>query len=180
MVEAARYPSDFDGIIAGDPTFDYRGRTIRLYTTAKALLKSSGAYIDPRLLELVDRKIQQQCDASDGVKDGLIQNPAKCTFRAESLLCRNGNTAECLTEDQVGVLDHYLNAAKDERGLVASFGGPVSDIANSSLATDVEAAGPYLGPRSGMLPILVEKFWQCCQISRLSCLYTIGANYSSD
>jgi feruloyl esterase len=142
MVEAARYPSDFDGIIAGDPTFDYRGRTIRLYTTAKALLKSSGAYIDPRLLELVDRKIQQQCDASDGVKDGLIQNPAKCTFRAESLLCRNGNTAECLTEDQVGVLDHYLNAAKDERGLVASFGGPVSDIANSSLATDVEAAGP--------------------------------------
>ncbi len=134
--------SDFDGIIAGDPTFDYRGRTIRLYGTVKAVLKSSNAYISPSLLELVEAKIQQQCDALDGVNDGLIQNPAKCSFRAESLLCRNENTADCLTEDQVGVLHNYLEPARDPGGLIASFGGPVSDIANSSLATDVEAAGP--------------------------------------
>ncbi len=90
LVEATRYPADFDGIIAGDPTFDYRGRTIRLFSTTKALLKSSAAYIDPGLLPLIDQKVLEQCDALDGVKDGLVQNPAQCNFKAESLLCSNG------------------------------------------------------------------------------------------
>jgi len=142
LVEAVRYPSDFDGIIAGDPTSDYRGRTIRLFSTTKALLKSSTAYIDPGLLPLIDQKVLEECDALDGVKDGLIQNPAQCNFKAESLLCNNGVTTGCLNEDQLGILHNYLYAAIDERGLVASFGGPVTDLVNSSLATDVEGAGP--------------------------------------
>jgi feruloyl esterase len=82
LVEATRYPADFDGIIAEDPTSDYRGRTIRLFSTTKALLKSPTAYIDPSLLALIDRKVMEECDALDGVKNGLIQNPARCTFRA--------------------------------------------------------------------------------------------------
>jgi len=142
LVEAVRYPTDFDGIIAGDPTSDYRGRTIRLFSTTKALLKSSTAYIDPGLLTLIDQKVLERCDALDGVKDGLIQNPARCDFEAESLLCSNGLTTGCLTEDQLGVLHNYLYAATDERGLIASFGGPITDLVQSSLATDVEGAGP--------------------------------------
>ena len=142
LVEAARYPADFDGIIAGDPTFDYRGRTIRLFSTTKALLKSSTAYIDPALLAGIDQKVLDKCDALDGVQDGLIQNPAECNFKIESLLCGSGGATACLTQDQLGVLHNYLSAATDERGLVASFGGPITDLVNSSLATDVEGAGP--------------------------------------
>jgi feruloyl esterase len=142
LVEATRYPADFDGVIVGDPTSDYRARTIRLFSTTKALLKSSTAFIDHNLLALIDQNVLAQCDALDGVKDGLIQNPARCNVRPESLLCANPSDTGCLTEDQLGVLHNYLYAATDERGLVASFGGPISDMVNSSLATDVEGAGP--------------------------------------
>jgi feruloyl esterase len=62
-------------------------------------------------------------------------------FDPGALLCSNGAAAGCLTEDQLGVLHNYLYAATDERGLIASFRGPVTDLVNSSLATDVEGAG---------------------------------------
>jgi feruloyl esterase len=142
MVEATRYPEDFDGIIAGDPTFDYRARTIHLYGTVKGLLKSSNAYIDPSLLEVIDSKVKGECDALDGVEDGLIQNPARCGFRVESLLCHDGVPANCLSEDQVNLLRDYWDAAKDQRGYVAAFGAPVSDLAGSSFLVDFESAGP--------------------------------------
>ena len=52
MVKATKYPSNFNGIIAGNPTFDYRSRTIHLYGTLKGLLTSANAYIDPILLKV--------------------------------------------------------------------------------------------------------------------------------
>ena len=142
MVEATRYPADFDGIIAGDPTFDYRARTIHLYGLLKGLLKSANAYIDPTLIGVIDKKVQGECDALDGVEDGLIQNPAKCSFRVESLQCKDENNADCLSGDQVNVLRDYWGAAKDSQGYVAAFGAPVSDIAGSSFLTDFESQGP--------------------------------------
>ena len=141
MVEATRYPADFDGIIAGDPTFNYRARTIHLYGLLKGLLKSANAYIDPTLIGVIDKKVQGECDALDGVEDGLIQNPAKCSFRVESLQCKDENNADCLSGDQVNVLRDYWGAAKDEQGYVAAFGAPVSDIAGSSFLTDFESQG---------------------------------------
>jgi feruloyl esterase len=142
MAEAIRYPADFDGIIAGDPTFDYRARTMHFFGALKGLLKSKNAYIDPTLLASIDKRVQQECDALDGVVDGLIQNPAKCGFKAESLLCTKRSNANCLNKDQVNLLENYLGAAVDPGGNVAAFGAPVSDLADSSLQGDFEGSGP--------------------------------------
>lgn len=145
MVEATRFPSDFDGVIAGDPFFDIRGETFGSYKNAKGLLRSNPSFIPPALLAVVDAAIYKNCDGADGVVDGLIQNPAKCSFDPASLQCKAGNTSNCLNPDQVDTLNAYFNAARDPFGLIAYEGYPTSDLnatPGGSFFAWVEAAGP--------------------------------------
>lgn len=145
MVEATRYPDDFDGVIAGDPFFDIRGETVGGYRDAKGLLKGTDSYIPPPLLAVVDQAIYAACDGADGLVDGLIQNPAKCSFNPASLQCKSGNTTNCLNPDQVNTLNAYFNAARDPFGLVVYEGYPTADlntVPGGSFFAWVEAAGP--------------------------------------
>lgn len=149
MVEATRYPDDFDGTIAGNPFFDIRGETLAGGRAARALLAAPDSYIPPALLQIVDNAVRASCDAADGVQDGLIQNPGKCSFNPESLLCRDGNTQNCLSQNQVGTLLRWFAATRDRKGRVASPGYPVSDIYNAAapglnLSVWAEAAGAPL------------------------------------
>jgi len=63
-------------------------------------LDAPDAYIPPALPTLVDNAVYASRDASDGVEDHPIQNPSTCAFNPESLLCRGGNTVNCLTPHQ--------------------------------------------------------------------------------
>jgi feruloyl esterase len=146
MVEATRYPADFDGYIVGDPFFDVPGQ-ILAGRAARALLDAPDSYIPPALLTLVDDAVYASCDAADGLKDNLIQNPGTCAFNQESLLCRGGDTINCLTQHQVNTLSAWFSAAKDEQGRVVSLGFPVSDVYNNGAVGNnlfrwTEAAGP--------------------------------------
>jgi feruloyl esterase len=145
-VEATRYPTDFNGYTVGDPFFGIPGQ-ILAGRAARALLDAPDAYIPPDLLKAVDEAVYADCDAADGMKDNLIQNPGKCSFRPESLLCTGGKTADCLTQNQINTLNAWFAAAKNEQGRVASYGFPVSDIDNeqvlgNNLFVWAEAAGP--------------------------------------
>ncbi len=148
MVEATRYPDDFDGYVVGDPFFDVPGQ-ILAGRAAHALLHANGAFIPPELLRIVDRAVYASCDAADGMVDGLIQNPGNCAFDPASLLCRGGSTQGCLTQAQVDTLSVWFSAAKDPQGHVASFGYPVSDIGDegapgANLFAWTEKSGPPL------------------------------------
>jgi feruloyl esterase len=147
MMEAKRFPADFDGIIAGDPFFDVPGETLDAYKDAKALLRSPGAYVPPNLLAVVDKAIYESCDAADGVKDGLIQNPAACSFDPRTLLCRLGQSSNCLTEDQAETITSHFAAVRDPQDRVLSQGYPSSDLYNNGLpgynmSSWMESAGP--------------------------------------
>jgi Tannase and feruloyl esterase len=81
--------------------------------------------IPPNLLQLADNAVAANCDASDGAQDGLIQNPGKCTFSPQSLLCQAGNTGNCLSAAQVDTLTRWFSAAKDQEGRLVNLGYPV-------------------------------------------------------
>ncbi|WP_242393057.1 tannase/feruloyl esterase family alpha/beta hydrolase [Anaeromyxobacter oryzisoli] len=152
MVEATRYPTDFDGYVVGDPFFDVPGQ-ILAGGAALPVLKA-GAFIPPALLALVNDTVRASCDALDGVEDGLIQNPGRCSFEPRSLICKGGRPGRCLTQGQVDTLTAWLSAKKDEQGRVASFGFSVSDLYDASapganLYAWVEGAGP---PRKRAAP----------------------------
>jgi hypothetical protein len=84
MMEAQRYPKDFDGIVAGAPAFNWPGIAATMVTIAKALYPDP-AHLDSTVLtkdalEKLRDAIIEQCDAQDGLKDGVVQNPPSVHF----------------------------------------------------------------------------------------------------
>jgi feruloyl esterase len=112
MMEAERYPTDFNGIIAGDPAMDYHSTLLR-FAVQKAALSSPAAYLSPATLQMVDKVVTARCDAIDGATDGLVQDPARCPVKAKDLICRNGASSDCLTPEQASVLQAYTSPLHD-------------------------------------------------------------------
>ena len=100
LLEAQRYPEDFDGVVANAPWVDQTGFTIGAMWNQKAL---SEAPLTAAKLALVSERVMAKCDAVDGLKDGLIDDPRKCNFNpaADVPACKAGtDSADCLTSAQ--------------------------------------------------------------------------------
>ncbi len=136
LVEATQFPGDYDGIIAGDPFFDIRS-VIGGTRIAKQLL-SPANYIPATLLPVVDAAINASCAKVDGVDDGLIQNPAACSFDPYSLVCKPGQEADCLSTGQADSLNVYFSAVRNIYGGIVYPGFAVSNLSTS-------ATGPLTG-----------------------------------
>ena len=130
MMEAERYPTDFDGIIAGDPAMDYHSTLLR-FAVQKAALSSPAAYLSPSTLQMVDKAVNAHCDAIDGAIDGLVQDPARCTVKAEDLMCRNGATTDCLTPEQTAVLKTYTSPLHDRHGHLLYPGWAITNLSGA-------------------------------------------------
>ena len=100
LTEAQRYPTDFDGIIAGDPanwwTRHYVGG--HLYN---AVAMDGDGYIPADKVHILADAVNEQCDALDGVKDGVLNDPRRCHFNPDTLLCKGSDTSACYTAAQV-------------------------------------------------------------------------------
>ena len=100
LLEAQRYPDDFDGIVANAPWVDQTGFTIGAMWNQKAL---TDAPVDEAKLKLVADAAMAKCDGVDGLKDGLIDDPRACRFdpARDVPACRPGaDAADCLTAAQ--------------------------------------------------------------------------------
>ncbi len=106
LMEAQRYPEDFDGIVAGAPMYSWTveagARNTRLnqamYPDPNDL---SVATITPAAQTLIGNAVLEQCDALDGLEDGILNNPAKCDFDVAALACDGAKTDGCLSEQEV-------------------------------------------------------------------------------
>lgn len=130
LVAASYYPEEFDGIIAGSA---YNLGPIAFHSTGIALaqLRSKDASLSEKQVAALDGFVMQECDTKDGVKDGLIQNPAACDFRPEQHLprCEPGQSGDsCYTQAQIETLSVLLTAVTDEKGALVQPGYSVSNI----------------------------------------------------
>ena len=89
LKEAQMFPDDYDGIIAGAPA----NRTAISLWIAHAVLKDPASYIPPAKYPVIHQAALAACDARDGLKDGLIDDPTKCSFDPKVLLCKGGDGA---------------------------------------------------------------------------------------
>jgi feruloyl esterase len=101
MQAAQRFPSDFDGIIAGAPGLDWTSRAARALQVAQVLETNESARLLAPQRQLLHGAAMQACDARDGVKDGLIADPPRCTFDPGALQCTASTASGCLTPAQV-------------------------------------------------------------------------------
>ncbi len=127
MMEADRYPEDYQGVIAGDPLLSNITSAARA-VVQKAALASPAAYIPQTTIAAIDARVTLQCDMIDGAKDGLVQNPSACPIHAEDLLCRPGETKACLNADQVRVLKSYSSPFHDTHGHVVFGPWALTDL----------------------------------------------------
>jgi len=100
LKEAQRFPGDFDGIVAGAPGLDWTGRAAQAVRLAQATEKPE-ARLSPADARLLHNAVLDACDAHDGVKDGVVDDPTRCTFDPAALQCASEKTASCLTAAQV-------------------------------------------------------------------------------
>ena len=105
LVEAQRFPWDFDGILAGAPDMDEADLTMRELWESRSFLDSNARpLLDEKDLRLLHEAVLAECDKDDGVADGILGNPMACRFDPLELVCKAGEKVGCLTEQQVGVV----------------------------------------------------------------------------
>jgi feruloyl esterase len=101
LIEAQRFPDDFDGIVAGASAWDQ----MRLYAARIALNlfvnREADGIIPAAKFPMIHAAVLNACDALDGVRDGVIEDPSRCRFDYGTLACAAGNEPACLTRGQV-------------------------------------------------------------------------------
>lgn len=130
VMEAQRYPDDFNGIIAGAPAMNFL--TQNGVNHPWLAQSNTGADGKPILLEnklpLIHKAVLAQCDAMDGDKDQLISNPMACHPHLQSLLCKPGSVSSnnCLTAQELAVVEKVYRGPMDPKsGKPLLAGGPL-------------------------------------------------------
>ncbi|MGH9715339.1 MAG: tannase/feruloyl esterase family alpha/beta hydrolase [Candidatus Acidiferrales bacterium] len=115
LTEAQKYPNDFDGIAVGDPAYYMThlqaGSEYLAWVAFKDGVKAPG-YIPPSKYPVLNRAALDACDALDGVRDGFIEDPARCHFDPATIQCPpHEDAASCLTPAQVATAKNIYAGA---------------------------------------------------------------------
>jgi feruloyl esterase len=118
LMEAQRYPDDYDGLIAGAPAANWtRFQTGGHLWAVLALNRDPESYVPASTLPLIEQAVNAACDASDGVADGVLNDPRQCRFDAQSLACTAGqDAASCLTPKQAAAVNAIWRGPRNSRG----------------------------------------------------------------
>ena len=104
LMEAERYPEDFDGVIAGAPANNWTRHFTGFVWNEKALKSDPAGNIPAAKLPAIQKAALAACDEMYGVKDGLIEDPRRCHFDPAAMKCAGPDGPECLTQPQIETL----------------------------------------------------------------------------
>jgi hypothetical protein len=126
MLMTQRYPTYFDGVIAGAPAMrtSYSGIGDRWVAVTLNEVAPKNAQGQPATREALSETQKQAvldgianaCDANDGIKDGMIFNVNACRFDPKTLVCKAGATGNCLSMAQATTLEKAFAGPKDSKG----------------------------------------------------------------
>ena len=116
LMEAQRFPADYDGIIAGAPANAVTHLLAGFTMNVQATESDPASYIPPTKLPALEAAALEACDGLDGLKDGVIDDPRKCKFDPAVLLCQGAESDSCLTQPQVAALKKIYTGTRTSRG----------------------------------------------------------------
>jgi len=128
LMEAQRYPDDFHGIVTGAPAAILSPLNYFKHSwDAQINLDSRGkSILDVNKLPVLHNAVMKTCDSLDGATDGLLLEPRVCTFDPTTLQCPNDIDApNCLTKEQIAVVNKIYSGPVDDRGNYYYPGGQV-------------------------------------------------------
>lgn len=135
LMEASRFPDDYDGIVAGAPAAVATDLIVAMTNTVQAQLPP-GAALRPEQMRLLSSEVVKQCDALDGQVDGLIDDPRRCQLDVSKLACGVNSSPQCFTKPQLAALRKIHAGPHDSAGRRVAFG---------YLPTGAEAGNPAPG-----------------------------------
>src|SRR5262249_33235783 len=115
LMEAQRYPDDFDGIVAGAPANYWTHLATGIIAAAQATHKDRPGNMQKEKLSLLHDAVIRACDRADGLSDGILQDPSQCKFDVGVLQCREQDGPTCLTSAQVQAARNMYSGAINPR-----------------------------------------------------------------
>jgi len=119
LMEAQRFPEDYDAIVAGAPVYSLQVQTSAILRNSTFANNGGGFSADD--LKLVENAVLGACDADDGLRDGLINDPRQCKWEPAALQCSGAKTASCLSAPQVAALRTIYAGVRSPDGQWAMF-----------------------------------------------------------
>lgn len=124
LMLAQRHPEDYDGVISGAPAYNWTATfAMYLHNQQVSRLAPGTGSIAPKLGLVHDAAIKR-CDAADGIKDGLIGNPARCPFDPGALQCKAEARSNCLTRQEVSAVRAIYKGMRHRDGRLIMPGHP--------------------------------------------------------
>jgi len=116
LMEAQRFPEDYDGILAGAPANFWTHLLTKALADAQATTVDPASYVPASKLPAIAQAVDAACDSQDGVADSILNDPRQCHFDPATMLCKEGDSEKCLTAAQVTTLKKLYTGPRDSRG----------------------------------------------------------------
>lgn len=148
LIEAERFPYDFNGIVAGAPAMNFQVQNSLFHGwQARSNTGRDGrAILNADRLPILHKAVLAACDGLDGQKDGLIAMPDRCRFDPMTIACRPRQpTTDCLTPAEATVARRFYAGPRDPRtGERLTVGGPQygSELAWGGIYVPMAAGQP--------------------------------------
>ena len=139
LMEAQRFPDDYDGILAGAAANNRTGVHTSILWNFFVQEKDPAAHVPAAKMSALAAAVVAACDAGDGVKDGMLRDPRECKFDPSVLLCKAGDANDCLTSAQVETVRKL-------------YAGPVNPRTKKQLYPGLPAGSELEWPRMAPSP----------------------------
>ena len=116
LMEAQRYPEDYDGILAGAPANYWTALLTMAAVDTQALTLDQASYIPQAKIPAIAAAANAACDQKDGVQDGVLNDPRQCQFDPGTIQCKTEESDKCLTAAQVTTLKKLYAGPHDSKG----------------------------------------------------------------
>jgi len=144
LSEAQRYPQDYDGILAGAPANFFTHLQMGGNWISQAIHENPASFVPASKMPVIHRAVLDACDASDGVRDGVLEDPRSCHVDLKALQCKDIENDQCLTAPQIAGLEKIYAGARNRRTGAPIFPGP---MAGGELEWPLWIVGTEVPPR---------------------------------
>ena len=116
LMEAQRYPEDYDGILAGAPAYYWTRLLSLAVADTQALTVDPASFIPQSKIPTIAAAVNAACDKLDGVQDGILNDPRQCHFDPATIQCKAEDSEKCLTAGQVVAMKKLYAGLRDSHG----------------------------------------------------------------
>ena len=121
LMEAQRFPADYDGILAGAPANYWTHLLVAGMWTVRATSLDPASYIPASKIPALSKAVLAACDAQDGLSDGLLNDPRQCHLDPDTIICKAADADTCLTAPQAAALKKIYDGPHDLARLWIAF-----------------------------------------------------------